>query len=289
MTWVYARPGGWFPFEGGRQYNPKEDKGDYFVTEDETLSFVCPGGRVSAERMAMKVPNGDEGIQNAGDGSELGVHQPEQEGHKLVVVADEEKQEDAADTGAEPRRNTGAGADETKEETVSLNSSPPSSSNSSSIGDWRAGGEHAGAEREAVRMRPAVIPITAATITATAAAASAVGPPATEAAAVISTAAAAAAAATSATAADPVVEDTAHVPIAQWLTRINSVLGQYADHVRDYGYENSGMLEDAEADDFEEACEAANMKKPHRKKVMVEFKRFQLEISKRASSFPPTN
>jgi hypothetical protein len=57
------------------------------------------------------------------------------------------------------------------------------------------------------------------------------------------------------------------VPIATWLTSVNPALAVYAEAMADYGFENTGMLGDAEEEELAECFAELGVKKPHQAKI----------------------
>jgi len=59
--------------------------------------------------------------------------------------------------------------------------------------------------------------------------------------------------------------------ISAWLQSVHPNLATYASELATYGYEDTGMLVEADEEDLKDAFGEVNMKKPHRKKFMKEF------------------
>jgi hypothetical protein len=57
------------------------------------------------------------------------------------------------------------------------------------------------------------------------------------------------------------------VPIATWLTSVNPALAVYTEAMADYGFENTGMLGDAEEEELAECFAELGVKKPHQAKI----------------------
>jgi hypothetical protein len=57
------------------------------------------------------------------------------------------------------------------------------------------------------------------------------------------------------------------VPIATWLTIENPALAVYAEAMAAYGFENTGMLGDADEDDLADCFAELGVKKPHQTKI----------------------
>ena len=65
--------------------------------------------------------------------------------------------------------------------------------------------------------------------------------------------------------------------IAEWLATINSAVTVYAQALADYGYDNVGMLVEAEQAELEEALDEVAVKKPHRKAILRGFAKLKLQ------------
>jgi hypothetical protein len=57
------------------------------------------------------------------------------------------------------------------------------------------------------------------------------------------------------------------VPIAKWLTSVNPALVVYAEAMAACGFENTGMLGDADEDDLADCFAELGVKKPHQTKI----------------------
>ena len=57
------------------------------------------------------------------------------------------------------------------------------------------------------------------------------------------------------------------VPIASWLTSVHPALAVYAEAMAGYGFENTGMLGDADEEDLEDCFAELGVKKPHQTKI----------------------
>jgi hypothetical protein len=64
--------------------------------------------------------------------------------------------------------------------------------------------------------------------------------------------------------------------IKDWLRSINVVLAVYSEAFSTYGYENVGMLLEAEQSELEEACREIGVKKPHRRAILAAFAKLEL-------------
>ena len=57
------------------------------------------------------------------------------------------------------------------------------------------------------------------------------------------------------------------VPIATWLTSVHPALAVYAEAMAGYGFEDTGMLGDADEEDLAECFAELGVKKPHQTKI----------------------
>jgi hypothetical protein len=57
------------------------------------------------------------------------------------------------------------------------------------------------------------------------------------------------------------------VPIASWLASVHPTLVVYAEAMADYGFEDTGMLGDAEEAELAECFAELGVKKPHQAKM----------------------
>ena len=67
--------------------------------------------------------------------------------------------------------------------------------------------------------------------------------------------------------------DPLHLPIRAWLVSTHPVLGIYAEAFAEYGYEDTGFLRGAREEDLTEAMAELKVKKPHRRTILIEFRR----------------
>jgi serine/threonine protein kinase len=65
--------------------------------------------------------------------------------------------------------------------------------------------------------------------------------------------------------------------ILEWLSSVNPTLEKYAEALADCGFENVGMLMEAEESDLEEAFNEAGVKKFHSKVILKAFAKLQLQ------------
>ena len=61
---------------------------------------------------------------------------------------------------------------------------------------------------------------------------------------------------------------TSDTAIADWLSSTNPAVAIYAEGLAEYGYDNVGVLMDAEEADLVEAFETVQVKKPHQKVIL---------------------
>jgi hypothetical protein len=64
---------------------------------------------------------------------------------------------------------------------------------------------------------------------------------------------------------------TEELPLRAWLVPINPALEQYVGALVAYGYEDTTILQEAEAEDLQEAFEECKIKKPHRRLIPNAF------------------
>ena len=57
------------------------------------------------------------------------------------------------------------------------------------------------------------------------------------------------------------------VPIATWLTSVHPALAVYAEAMAGYGFEDTGMLGDADEEDLAGCFAELGVKKPHQTKI----------------------
>ena len=66
------------------------------------------------------------------------------------------------------------------------------------------------------------------------------------------------------------------MPIRAWLVSVNANLGKYAEAFAQYGYEDTDLLKDADADELAEAFDELGVRaKPHRKRILLAFKQLK--------------